>query len=145
MNSNDYENLFSCMAVADGGLDVRGFSFGDFNSSSSYSFDFDIDTDFLGGNYLEVSEDFYYFTFTIPADNLTGLTDVVDIEVTCAYDNIGWGDDVIRLRVFRSDEDIPAQSNFYRGDTHLHSMFTQNDAEVGLPLCGTKEAGQLIG
>ena len=24
-------------------------------------------------------------------------------------------------------------------------MFTQNEAEVGLPLCGTKEAGQLIG
>jgi len=145
MNSNDYENLFSCMAVADAGMDVRGFSFGDFSTSTSYTFDFDVDTDFLGGNYLEVSEDFYYFTFTIPADNLTGLTDVVDIEVTCAYDNIGWGDDVIRLRVFRSDEDIPAQSNFYRGDTHLHSMFTQNDAEVGLPLCGTKEAGQLIG
>ena len=145
MNSESFENLFSCTSVGDVGLDVRGFSFGDFNASSSYSFDFDIETDFLGGDYLEVSEDFYYFTFTIPADNLTGLSDAVDIEVTCAYDNIGWGDDVIRLRVFRSDEDIPTQSNFYRGDTHLHSMFTQNDAEVGLPLCGTKEAGQLIG
>ena len=145
MNSESFENLFSCTSVGDVGLDVRGFSFGDFNASSSYSFDFDIETDFLGGDYLEVSEDFYYFTFTIPADNLTGLSDVVDIEVTCAYDNIGWGDDVIRLRVFRSDEDIPTQSNFYRGDTHLHSMFTQNEAEVGLPLCGTKEAGQLIG
>ena len=112
MNSTSFENLFSCTSFGDGGLDVRGFSFGDFNTSSSYSFDFDIDADFLGGDYLEVSEDFYYFTFTIPADNLTGLSDVVDIEVTCAYDNIGWGDDVIRLRVFRSDEDIPTQSTF---------------------------------
>lgn len=148
MNSNDFENLFSCMAVAYAGMDVRGFSFGDFSTSSSYTFDFDIDTDWLGGDYLEVSEDFYYFTFTIPPSALVGLTDVIDIEVTCSYDNVlplPWSDDVIRLRVFRSDEDIPAQSSFYRGDTHLHSMFTQNDAEVGLPLCGTKEAGQLIG
>ena len=148
MNSNDFENLFSCMAVADGGMNVRGFSYGDISTSTSYTFDFDIDTDWLGGDYLEVSEDFYYFTFTIPPSDLVGLSDVVDIEVTCSYDNVlplPWSDDVIRLRVFRSDEDIPVQSNFYRGDTHLHSMFTQNDAEVGLPLCGTKEAGQLIG
>jgi hypothetical protein len=148
MSSNDFDALFSCQAVADGGMDVRGFSYGDFSTSTSYTLDFDIDTDWLGGNYLEVSEDFYYFTFTIPSSDLVGLSDVVDIEVTCSYDNIlplPWGDDVIRLRVFRSDEDIPTQSNFYRGDTHLHSMFTQNSAEVGLPLCGTKEAGQLIG
>jgi len=145
MNSNDFQAMFSCMAVADGGMGVRGFSFGDFSTSTSYTFDFDIDSDFLGGDYLEVSEDFYYFTFTIPTADLAGLSDVVDIEVTCAYDNIGWGSDVIRLRVFRSDEEIPGQDNYYRGDTHLHSMFTQNDAEVGLPMCGTKEAGQLIG
>ena len=148
MSATDFNALFSCQAVADVGMNVRGFSYLDFNTSTSYTLDFDIDTDWSGGNFLEVSENFYYFTFTIPPSDLVGLSDVVDIEVTCSYDNIlplPWGDDVIRLRVFRSDEDIPAQSNFYRGDTHLHSMFTQNEAEVGLPLCGTKEAAQLIG
>jgi len=148
MNAADFDALFSCQAVADAGMNVRGFNYGDFSTSTSYTLDFDIDTDWSGGNFLEVDENFYYFTFTIPPSDLVGLSDVVDIEVTCSYDNLlplPWGDDVIRLRVFRSDEDIPTQSNFYRGDTHLHSMFTQNEAEVGLPLCGTKEVGQLIG
>jgi hypothetical protein len=145
MNSTDFQNLISCPSVADNGLGVQGFNMGDFSQSSSYTFDFDIDSDFFGGDYLEVSEDFWYFTFTIPPADLAGLSDVVDIEVTCGYDNLTFTDDVTKLRVFRSDNEIPSQSNYYRGDTHLHSMFTQNSAEIGLPLCGTKEAGKLIG
>lgn len=148
MSASAYLNLFSCGSEADNVLSVQGFSTGDFSASSSYTMDFDLESDFFGGDYVEVDKNFWYFTFTIPPASLVGMSNVIDIEVTWAFDNllpIPWADETVRLRVFRSDTEVPSQNNYYRGDTHLHSMFTQNTAEVGLPLCGTKEAGYLIG
>ena len=145
LSTADFESLFSTQSQQNNVLGVRGFSQGDLVSSSSYTMDFNKDSDIFGGDFLEISDEFWYFTFTIPPSSLVGLSDVVDIEVTCAYDNFTFTDDVIRLRVFRSTEDLPAQANYYRGDTHLHSMFTQNTAEIGLSLSGTKEAAKKIG
>jgi len=145
ISTTDYHNMFTCRSETDTDLDVESFGLGDFSASSNYTIDFDVDSDWLGGDYKEVSKDFWFFTFNIPASDLVGLENVVDVKITVAYDNLTFTDDVFGVRVFRSDDEIPNQSGYYRGDTHLHSMFTQNDAEIGLPLCATKEAGKLIG
>ena len=77
--------------------------------------------------------------------NLVGLENIIDVKVLVAYDNTLFTNEEFGMRIFRSDDALPSQEDWYRGDTHLHSMYTQNDAELGLPLCATKEAAKLIG
>lgn len=139
---SDFNNLFSCMSQTDNALDIKEFELNSFTPVSNQTFDFDAD----GSNeFVEVTEKYWYFTFTIPPADLIGFSDVIDILVTIEYSNFGLTNDKIGLRVFRSNEDVPTMTNFYRGDTHLHSMYTQSEAEIGLPLCSTKEAAILTG
>ena len=140
----DFRELFSCLSRTDGALSIKEFDLNSFSASSSQTIDFDIDSDFLG-EFVEVGEKYWFFTFMIPPSDLVGYNNVIDIQVTIEYANLSITDDVIGLRVFRSDEDVPEQSGWFRGDTHLHSMYTQSDAEIGLPLCATKMAAQLSG
>ena len=125
-------------------MSIQGFSMNSFSTSSSNTIDFDINSDFFN-DYVEVDATYWYFNFNIPPAALVGYNNEIDIRVTINYGNLTFSDDVVGLRVFRSDYDIPKLSNYFRGDTHLHSMFTQNDAEIGLPMEATKVAAKLIG
>jgi hypothetical protein len=141
----DFRDLFSCISVTETELDVQGFDLTGFSTSNSTTIDFDLDTDFFGDDFVEVDSEFWYFNFNIPASMLVGFENVIDIETTIHYSNFTFTDDVIGLRVFRSDESVPDLPDYYRGDTHIHSVYTQNDAETGLPLCATKESAKRIG
>ena len=144
MPINDLNALFTCMSENDNALDIKEFELNSFSPSSTQTLDFDIDND-LWDEFVLVNEKYWFFTFTIPPSDLVGFNNIIDILVTIEYSNLTITDDFIGLRVFRSDEDVPTMTDFYRGDTHLHSMYTQNDAEVGLPMCATKEAASLAG
>lgn len=139
-----FQNYFSCYSEYDAALDIKAFDLNSFVTSTTQTIDFNIDSDFLD-QYVAVSSEYWYFTFTIPPSVLDGFDDVVDILVQLEYANLTISDTYLGLRVFRKNEALPAIAGYYRGDTHLHSMYTQNDAEIGLPLCSTKEAAKLIG
>ena len=145
MNDANFKALFSCKSPADGGMDIQEFKLNSFSKSNQYTMDFDESSDLFGDNFVKAEHRYWYFTFNIPAADLQGLGDIVDIEVKIGYANFSVSDDYIGLRVFRSSEDIPTLPNYYRGDTHLHSFFTQNNAEIGFPIEATIEAGKLIG
>ncbi|MDX2359191.1 MAG: T9SS type A sorting domain-containing protein [Crocinitomicaceae bacterium] len=140
----DFDTLFSCMSEYDAALDIKAFDLNSFSTSNTQTLDFDIDSDILD-EFVAVDEKYWYFTFTIPPADLAGMNNIIDIRVTIEYANFTISDDHVELRIFRSDEDIPSQADWFRGDMHLHSMYTQNDAEIGLPLCATKEAARLAG
>lgn len=145
LSETEIQNLVSCGSIADNDLNSKAFDASSFSATATETMNFDIESDFWD-DYVSIPEDLWYFTFNIPASDLTGLDNIIDIEITIAYANTAiLYDDVFRMRVFRSDNDIPSQDNYYRGDTHLHSMYTNNTAEIGLPLCGTKEAAARIG
>ncbi len=93
--------------------------------------------------YVDIELPYFYFTFNIPGNSLAGFNDVVDIEVTFGLD---WNpDEYVYLRVNRSENSFPRVQNWYRGDVHFHGMFTQNDAENGLPLEASKLVAQKTG
>lgn len=140
----DYRAMFSCMSPGDANMSIKQFDINSFSANSSNTMFFDAESDFLD-QYVSVNNTYYYFTFNIPASELQGMENIIDIKITVSYANLTVSDDNFGLRVFRSDEDIPSLPNWYKGDTHLHSMYTQSDAEIGLPLCATKKAAQLIG
>lgn len=144
LSQSQFQTYFSCYSEFDAELDIKAFDLNSFVTSSSQTIDFNIDSDFLD-EFVAVSSEYWYFTFTLPPSILDGYNDVVDILVQLEYANFSITDTYLGLRVFRKNEDLPTISGYYRGDTHLHSMYTQNDAEIGLPLCATKEAAKLIG
>lgn len=139
-----FKNMFSATSPNDSQLEIQEFKNSSFISSSSYTMDFNEDSDIFD-DFLEVTEPYWYFTFNIPPSELIGMENIIDVEVTFSFSNFTISDEVIGLRIFRSDEDIPKLTDWYRGDTHLHSFFTQNSAEIGLPIESTIEAGKCIG
>ena len=145
IQNSEYIDMFSCLSHEDTVLSVQEFDLTSFIASSNHSIDFNKESNFFGGDYITLDASYYYFTFNIPDYILQGLENVIDIRVLLGYNNIIFSDSEFGIRVFRSVENIPKQENWYRGDTHLHTMYTENDAEFGLPLCSTKEAAKLIG
>ncbi len=139
-----FASYFEAMSPSDSYLDVQGFDLSALHSSSSTTIDFDDESDFFN-DYEEVDAEYWYFNFNIPPSKMVGMEDIIDVKVTINYGNFTFSDDVLTMRVFRSNENIPKLPKYYRGDTHLHSMYTQNDAEIGLPLEATKIAGKHIG
>lgn len=140
-----FKSMFSATSPNDPQLEIQEFKNSSFIKSSNYTMDFNEDSDVFGDDFLEVKEPYWYFTFNIPPSDLVGYEDIIDIEFTFSFSNFTISDEVIGLRVFRSNEDVPKLKDWYRGDTHLHSFFTQNSAEIGLPIESTIEAGRLIG
>ncbi len=141
----EYQEMFSCFSNNNSSLSIQGFDLLSFTPNSSHTIDFDAESGLLGGDYVTVDASYYYFTLNIPESALQGYENVIDVKVLLEYNNLLFTDEEFGLRVFRSNEDIPKQQNWYRGDTHLHTMYTENSAEFGLPLCSTKEAAKLIG
>tara|TARA_Y100000589_G_scaffold331600_1_gene385846 strand:+ start:6095 stop:8764 length:2670 start_codon:yes stop_codon:yes gene_type:complete len=141
----EFKNMFSCFSNNDPELSAQEFDLTSFISNGSHTIDFVAETGFFGGNYVTVDASYYYFTLNIPEYILQGFENTIDIKVSLVYNNTLFSDEEFGLRVFRSDEDIPKQPSWYRGDTHLHTIYTENSAEFGLPLCSTKEAAKLIG
>jgi hypothetical protein len=91
-------------------------------------------------------ERYFYFTFNVPdsiwevyADN----NGVFDLKIRFGID---WEtDQYVNLRIFTKEHEFPKLENWYRGDTHYHTMFTQNSAENGLPIEQTVEAMNYLG
>lgn len=139
-----FQSYFSNGSTTDTDLDIQAFDLNSFETSTTSTIDFTIDSDFWD-DFETVTKKYWYFDFTIPPYELVGYNNEIDIKITIEYANTLISDDVIGLRVFRAEDNLPKLDNYYRGDTHLHSMYTQNDAEIGLPLAATKKACQLTG
>lgn len=140
----NFFSQFSNQSQIDNTQSIQEFNLFSMISSPIKTIDFIINSDAFG-NFISVNKKFWYFTFTIPPSDLVGMNDVIDIKVTIQYSNLTFADEVIILRVNRAEENLPSIPYFYRGDTHLHSMYTNNDAEIGLPLKATKVAASLAG
>jgi hypothetical protein len=114
-------------------------------TSSSHSIIFTADTNwgFTNTPIVDITRKYFYFTFNIPPAYLTGLDDIIDIEITYGLDYEP--DQYVYLRVFRSNYSVPSLTDWYRGDTHYHTFFTQNLAENGLPLDASKYYGSVVG
>lgn len=135
---------FSNISQNDNVQNIQDFNLFSMISSPIKTMDFIINSNQFG-NYVSVNRKFWYFTFTIPPSSLVGMNDMIDIKVTIQYSNLTFADETIVLRVNRVSNKLPSLTGFYRGDTHLHSMYTNSAAEIGLPLKATKVAASMAG
>jgi hypothetical protein len=72
-----------------------------------------------------------------------GSYDIIDLEA--AIHAIGWPSQNFYLRVRLNAPPLPALPNWYRGDVHYHSGYTDNAAERGYPLSVTRQAALAAG
>ena len=141
---NDFKNLFIHKSPQNDNLDVQDFESSDYQPASNHTIVFKETHDWLDGeDYVEINRKFWYFTILLPPDKIAGFDSIVDIKV---YFNIDWSvDDETNLRVFRYANDVPKLKDWYRGDTHYHTIFTQNIAETGEALEATRYFGHITG
>ncbi len=144
LTNAEFDELIIQRSENDTEMDIQSFNESEYCKSADHSIDFTAETAmFTDITYVSIDQNIWYFTFMIPPEVLAGYEDIIDIKV---YFHLDWSDDdESYLRVFRYNEAMPSQSAWYRGDTHTHTIFTQNLAEVGEVLEATKLAGKEIG
>ncbi|HNQ69273.1 MAG TPA: T9SS type A sorting domain-containing protein [Bacteroidales bacterium] len=143
-SEEDFNALFINKSYTDTYLDIQAFDESLPVKNDIYTIDFTSHSHtFPATTYVDITHDYWWFTIMIPAEKLEGYESVIDLEVYCELD---WDTDVVTyLRVFRQESEFPTLQGWYRGDVHYHGMFTQNDAEVGLPLDATKIMAKYCG
>jgi len=145
LNSATFNSLFIDASAEDIPFGMQDFWSGKPQRSTQHSIIFTKDVNIWVPPvpYVDIDQPYFYFTFLIPGYSLTGFDDVIDFEICIGLD---WAtDEFFYLRVNRSSFGFPLVQNWFRGDVHYHGMFTQNDAENGLPLPSTKNAAQHTG
>lgn len=140
----DFNALFVNKSETDTDFGIQSFDESLPIKSNVYTIDFTSHEHlFPFTTYTDITQDYWWFTILIPAEKFDFYGDIIDLEVYCELD---WDPDyVCRLRVFRQDEPYPAIDGWLRGDTHFHSLYTQNSAELGVPLDATKIMAQICG
>ncbi len=139
-----FNSLIVQKSLSNSDLDIKDFESSMYQQSANHTIEFKETNYYISGTeYVDIDSKYWYFTILIPEEKLQGFDDNIDIKV---YFNIDWSvDDETELRVFRTDYDIPKIENWYRGDVHYHALFTQNSAEIGLPLEATKLVAKEVG
>ncbi|PLX02381.1 MAG: hypothetical protein C0594_12005, partial [Marinilabiliales bacterium] len=106
-----FYDLFSDYSVDNTTLNIQEFDLQGAVKDLNYTINFISD-----GNSVDITKDYWYFTFSIPGNLLNNYNNIVDIKV---YFDLAWEADIqCYLRVFRSDSPLPSLNNWYRGDTH---------------------------
>lgn len=141
LSSSQFMNLFDSYSTQDNAWSSQSFLDSKPVRDPNHTILFTADTDWWIPPIpvVTINMHYFYFNINIPYSvwNQYLCNDsIIDIHVyaTIDYDT----DEEFWLRVFVSKQSFPKIQNWYRGDTHFHSYFTQNDAESGLPLKSSK-------
>lgn len=149
INFDDYtdsafQTLFINESPDDAELDIQPFSESGAIKDPVFTINFTSHSNAIPyTTFVNITQDYWWFTILIPPDKIDGLNPIIDFEVFMGLD---WASDyTCYLRVFRQEEDVPSITNWSRGDLHYHGLYTQNDAEVGLPIDATKLIAKICG
>ncbi|HQI69613.1 MAG TPA: T9SS type A sorting domain-containing protein, partial [Bacteroidales bacterium] len=142
-SSQAFDSLLICRSPEEIAWGIQAFDSSGYEKNGQSTIRFTSDHNIFGTRYVDITEDYWYFSLNIPAEKLSPLDDIFDIKVNFSLNMES--DQQQYFRVFRQPEDLPRIQGWYRGDMHYHTLFTQNDVEYGLPLEATKLAAQKTG
>ncbi len=144
-SNSAFQALFSAKSPYDTVMDIQSFDASLPVKSSTTTVSFTSDNCAWPDNctYTDITHNKWYFTITIPPEKLIGFDSIIDVKV---YFELNWQTDVTSmLRIFRHSEGLPTLNDWYRGDTHFHTIYTSNTAELGFSLPASKEAAKAVG
>ncbi len=134
MSDNEFYQNFALKSTVNTSLSIQQFDTACVSKHAQHTFKFLCNSNILNPSvtYEKIDKTWWYFVYEIPYSYIAPYGDTLDIEIH--FEQNLATDDYIYLRVIRSDDVVPSLAGWYRGDTHFHSMFTQNTAELGLPV-----------
>ncbi|HNX07319.1 MAG TPA: T9SS type A sorting domain-containing protein [Bacteroidales bacterium] len=138
-----FDSLLVCRSPEDVAWGIQAFDSSGYEKNSQSTIRFTADQNIFGTRFVDITKDYWYFTLNIPAEKLNLLDDIFDIKVNFSLNMES--DQQQYFRVFRQSGGLPHIQDWYRGDMHCHTIFTQNDVEYGLPLEASKLAAKKIG
>ncbi|NSW44369.1 MAG: hypothetical protein HPY79_00865 [Bacteroidales bacterium] len=143
-----YMSLFSAYSLQDANWDSQSFLDSKPYNDTEHTILFTADTNWWVPEIpvVHITQHYFYFNFNIPYSVWSYYLDsdsVIDMHVYASIDNDL--DEEFWFRVFVKKNAIIKLPNWYRGDTHLHAVCTQNNAENGFPLEATKVAATYLG
>lgn len=141
----DVQKMITCRSVGDQSMSIQTFDSSCFVKDNNVTLKFIEDTNwwFQPVACVQITRNHWYFMLNIPGEMLQEYNDIIDIavEFNLDYD----ADETKYFRVFRHNDQLPVQEDWYKGDTHFHSVFTQNNAETGLPNEANRIAAKAVG
>lgn len=150
MSSEEFDALFSARSPERIDISIKSFDSSSPISDAGHTIAFrELYNETADFFYTNLKEAWWYTTLNIPAAMLEVYADddVLDIKVEFSLRDIS-GEPYKResyLRIFRNGEGMPSIVDYHRGDTHVHTIFSQSVIEFGGPLEATKEAAKAIG
>ncbi len=141
LSTSQFMNLFSSYSMQDNVWSSQSFVDSKPVRDASHTVVFSADTNLWipPVPVVVVNMHYFYFNLNIPYSVWSQYLcsdSIIDIHVFASLDYAS--DEEFWFRVFVSDKSYPTVQQWYRGDTHFHSYFTQNTAENGLPLSSSK-------
>lgn len=143
-----YLSLFSDYSLQDANWDSQSFIDSKPYNDAEHTILFTADTNWWIPvvPVVHITQHYFYFNFNIPYNVWSYYIDndsILDIHV---YASIDYDiDEEYWFRVFIRNKPFVKLPDWYRGDTHLHAICTQNNAENGFPLESTKAAATHLG
>jgi len=148
MQWSNYMLLFSDYSIQNSALQSQSFLDSKPINDENHSILFTADTNWWIPvvPVVHITEHYFYFNFNIPYkvwSYYVNSDSVIDFHVYVSIDNDT--DEEYWFRVFIRQNSIIRLPGWYRGDTHFHAIYTQNNAENGLPLHSSKVAAKMLG
>jgi len=148
LSAQAYLSLFSAYSLQNTNWDSQSFLDSKPYNDAEHTILFTADTNWWIPviPVVHITQHYFYFNFNIPYSVWSYYLDsdsVIDMHVYASIDNDT--DEEFWFRVFVKKNAVIKLPNWTRGDTHIHAVCTQNNAENGLPLEATKVAAKYLG
>lgn len=148
MQWSNYLSLFNCYSFQNSTLQSQSFIDSKPYNDANHTILYTADTNWWIPvvPIVHITQHYFYFNFNIPYpvwSYYLANDSVIDMHVYASIDNDT--DEEFWFRIFIRQNAVIHLPKWYRGDTHFHSIYTQNNAENGLPLESSKVAAKMLG
>lgn len=148
LSDSQFASLFSAYSQNDLNWNSQSFIDSKPVSDNQHTIVFSADTNwwFPPVPVANINKRYFYFNFNIPYETWKKYLcsdSIIDIHVYISIDLDT--DEEFWLRIFVKKNAYVSLPNWFRGDTHVHGICTQNNAENGLPIEATKIAASYLG
>jgi hypothetical protein len=150
LNETDFQSMITSRSPDSTQIGIQSFDLSEVENHASHTFSFnELQHPNQGYSFTKINKEFWFFSMMLEPELLADFSDndYLDIHVkfTIRSNSGGRSERSSYLRVYRSATSMPKLAGYYRGDTHVHTIYSQSIIEFGSPLAPTKEAAEAIG
>jgi hypothetical protein len=150
LNETEFQSMITSRSPDSLQIGLQSFDLSLIENDSEHTFAFnELENVNQGYRFTKIKSEFWFFSMMLSPELLADFTDSDYLDIKVVFTIRSNGGSINKrhsyLRVFRSASSVPKLAGYYRGDTHVHTIYSQSLLEFGSPLAATKEAAKSIG